>query len=51
MKLGDILYLAMAAAHQLTQVSNEPAWVELVAVDCQQAAFSMETFDSVAFRV
>nr|WP_206063629.1 tetratricopeptide repeat protein [Oceanimonas sp. MB9] len=39
MKLGDILYLAMAAAHQLTQVSNEPAWVELVAVDCQQAAF------------
>lgn len=39
MRMGDILYLAMAAAHQLTQQTGERAWVELLAVDCQQAAF------------
>ncbi len=39
MRLGDILYLAMAAAHQLTEQTGERAWVELLAVDCQQAAF------------
>ncbi|WP_375057693.1 GGDEF domain-containing protein [Zobellella sp. DQSA1] len=39
MRLGDILYLAMAAAHQLAEQTGELAWVELLAVDCQQAAF------------
>ncbi|GAA3714548.1 hypothetical protein GCM10022421_22410 [Oceanisphaera sediminis] len=39
MRLGDILYLAMAAAHQLAEQTGERAWVELLAVDCQQAAF------------
>ncbi|WP_417618142.1 GGDEF domain-containing protein [Oceanisphaera sp.] len=39
MRLGDILYLAMAAAHQLADQTGEKAWVELLAVDCQQAAF------------
>ncbi|WP_107851354.1 tetratricopeptide repeat protein [Oceanimonas marisflavi] len=39
MRLGDILYLAMAAARQLGEKTGESAWVELVAVDCQQAAF------------
>lgn len=39
LRLGDILYLAMAAAHQLSERTGEPAWVELLAVDCQQAAF------------
>ncbi|WP_232455156.1 hypothetical protein [Oceanisphaera avium] len=37
--MGDILYLAMAAAHQISQVTHERAWVELLALDCQQAAF------------
>lgn len=39
MRLGDILYLAMAAALQLAERTGELAWVELLAVDCQQAAF------------
>jgi GGDEF domain-containing protein len=39
MRLGDILYLAMAAALQLAERTGEQAWVELLAVDCQQAAF------------
>ena len=39
MRLGDILYLAMAAARQLASQTGEKAWVELLAVDCQQAAF------------
>lgn len=39
MRLGDILYLAMAAAHQLANQTDSRAWVELLAVDCQQAAF------------
>ncbi|WP_243454264.1 GGDEF domain-containing protein [Oceanisphaera pacifica] len=39
MRLGDILYLAMAAAHQISSQTGDRAWVELVAVDCQQAAF------------
>lgn len=39
LRLGDILYLAMAAAHQLAEKTQESAWVELLAVDCQQAAF------------
>lgn len=39
MRVGDILYLAMAAAHQLSQHTNDKAWVELLAMDCQQAAF------------
>lgn len=39
MRLGDILYLAMAAALQISRDTGERAWVELLAVDCQQAAF------------
>lgn len=39
MRLGDILYLAMAAAHQVANQTGDKAWVELLAVDCQQAAF------------
>ena len=39
MRVGDILYLAMAAAHQLSKQTGDKAWVELLAVDCQQAAF------------
>ncbi|GHA24471.1 GGDEF domain-containing protein [Oceanisphaera arctica] len=39
MRLGNILYLAMAAAHQLVEQTGESAWVKLLAVDCQQAAF------------
>ncbi|MGO1246757.1 MAG: tetratricopeptide repeat protein [Oceanisphaera sp.] len=39
MRLGDILYLAMAAANQLSRQTGDRAWVELAAVDCQQAAF------------
>lgn len=39
MRMGDILYLAMAAAHQVSKKTNDRAWVELLALDCQQAAF------------
>ncbi|GAA3536290.1 tetratricopeptide repeat protein [Zobellella aerophila] len=39
MRLSDILYLAMAAAHQLSEQTGDATWVELLAVDCQQAAF------------
>lgn len=39
MRMGDILYLAMAAAHQLSKETGDRAWVELLALDCQQAAF------------
>ncbi|MDV2856496.1 tetratricopeptide repeat protein [Oceanimonas sp. CAM02] len=39
LRLGDVLYLALAAARELAHSTGEPAWVELVAVDCQQAAF------------
>ncbi|MCC4263128.1 tetratricopeptide repeat protein [Oceanimonas baumannii] len=39
LRLGDILYLALAGARQLAEITQESAWVELVAVDCQQAAF------------
>lgn len=39
MRLSDILYLAMAAAHQLSVQTGDATWVELLAVDCQQAAF------------
>src|SRR5699024_6932457 len=38
-RLGDILFLALAAARQLSSTTQEAAWVELVALDCQQAAF------------
>ena len=39
MRMGDILYLAMAAAHQISKHTGDRAWVELLALDCQQAAF------------
>lgn len=39
MRLGDILFLALAAAHQLSLTTEEATWVELSALDCQQAAF------------
>lgn len=39
MRMGDILYLAMAAAHEISKETGDKAWVELLALDCQQAAF------------
>lgn len=38
-RFGDMLFLALAAARQLSGQTHESAWVELSALDCQQAAF------------
>jgi hypothetical protein len=37
--LFDVCYLALAGAIQLGERANQSAWLELAAIDCQQAAF------------
>jgi hypothetical protein len=37
--LFDLCYLALAGAIQLSERANQSAWLELAAIDCQQAAF------------
>lgn len=37
--LFDLCYLALAGATQLSERANQSAWLELAAIDCQQAAF------------
>ncbi|PJG60538.1 hypothetical protein [Aeromonas cavernicola] len=37
--LFDLCYLALAGATQLSDHSQQSAWLELAAIDCQQAAF------------
>lgn len=38
-RLFDLCFLALAGALQLAERSGEAVWLELAAVDCQQAAF------------
>ncbi|MFQ2344930.1 MULTISPECIES: hypothetical protein [Aeromonas] len=37
--LFDLCYLALAGAIQLSEKSQQSVWLELAAIDCQQAAF------------
>ena len=46
--LFDLCYLALSGAIQLSEKCQQSVWLELVAIDCQQAAFLTEMCGNAA---